>query len=294
MRQALVWTAVVLATLPTYQVRAHDPHQEAVYLATTPNPNLGSSLALQNLNKNLVQAVQSIILRDHIWNDTHVTICFGPTAAVQQRAALVKQIITIASEWQEGTKLQLDFGNPVPRICTDANSANIRIDVDNPPNGNGLFQSLIGNEAASESIKGFEPFSATLLFPKNDPYYENEAVIRFYVLHEFGHALGAEHEHQRVNCKYNYDYIANHFGFPSASDAKSNMDQIFNTPSSAYPSGKAILTRLIVETNVDNYSAMKYNLSTKSVPSGDDPDVYLEGDAEYLLSSRLGVRANSL
>jgi hypothetical protein len=116
-----------------------------------------------------------------------------------------------------------------------------------------------------------------LLFPEGDPYYTNEAVIRFYVLHEFGHALGAEHEHQRVDCKYNHNYIASHFGFPSASDAKSNMEQIFTSPSSAYPSGKAILTKLTVETSIDNYSTMKYNLSTKNVPSGDDPNVYIEG-----------------
>jgi hypothetical protein len=281
MKPAMFWIAVVFATLPLFEARAHDPHQEAVYLATTPNPNVGGigagSSATRGLNQNVFQAVQSIILRDHIWSDTHITICFGPDSAVHQRAALVQKIITIASEWQEGTKLQLDFGIPGPRICADANSANIRIDVENPPDGNGLFQSLIGNEAASASISGFEPFSATLLFPEGDPYYANEAVIRFYVLHEFGHALGAEHEHQRVDCKYNYNYIASHFGFPSASDAKSNMEQIFSTPSSAYPSGKAILTKLTVETNVDYYTPMKYNLSTKNVPSGDDPNVYLEG-----------------
>jgi hypothetical protein len=282
MKAAIFWVAVVFATVPQCKALAHDPHQEAVYLGTTPNSNLGSiragSLALRGLNQNILQAAQSIILRDHIWNDTHLTICFGPDGAVNQRITLAQKIIAIASEWQEGTNLKLDFGAPTaPRVCTDANSANIRIDVENPPDGNGLFQSLIGNEAASASISGFEPFSATLLFPEGDPYYANENVIRFYVLHEFGHALGAEHEHQRIDCKYNYDYIAAHFGFPSAADAKSNMEQIFATPTSAYPSGKAILTKLTVETNVDYYTPMKYNLSTKNFPSGDDPNVYLEG-----------------
>jgi hypothetical protein len=122
MKPAMFWIAVVFATLPLFEARAHDPHQEAVYLATTPNPNVGGigagSSATRGLNQNVFQAVQSIILRDHIWSDTHITICFGPDSAVHQRAALVQKIITIASEWQEGTKLQLDFGIPGPTLRT--------------------------------------------------------------------------------------------------------------------------------------------------------------------------------
>jgi hypothetical protein len=100
MKPAMFWIAVVFATLPPFDARAHDPHQEAVYLATTPNPNLGgigrSSSALRGVNKNVIQAVQSIILRDHIWSDTHITICFGPTAAVSQRAALIQKITSLS------------------------------------------------------------------------------------------------------------------------------------------------------------------------------------------------------
>ena len=162
---------------------AHDPHQAADYLSITPNPESANSTNLQGavtgVSPAVQRAIQSIILRDHIWNNPHITICFGPSEAVAKRQQLVQQIISIAKEWQQGTKLSLDFGNPSPRVCENSSSANIRIDVSLPSDGNGLFESLIGNEAASGSIKGLEPFSTVLLFPDADPYYQNVEVVRF-------------------------------------------------------------------------------------------------------------------
>jgi len=116
-----------------------------------------------------------------------------------------------------------------------------------------------------------------LPFPSNDHYFTLPNVKRFYVLHEFGHALGFEHEHQRVDCDFDYNFIAQNFNFASAAEARNNMDRVFSYQSSAYPDGKVIIDADFISTQFDNYSVMKYNLSTQQAPSGDDPRVYRNG-----------------
>jgi len=41
-----------------------------------------------------------------------------------------------------------------------------------------------------------------LQFPEGSAYNDSGPVFRIYVLHEFGHTLGVQHEHQRVNCEF--------------------------------------------------------------------------------------------
>jgi hypothetical protein len=134
----------------------------------------------------------------------------------------------VADEWTIGTKVSFDWGAKPFRLCNSIQSANIRVNIAAPANDNGaIFQSLPGNDAITNSIKEFPPYSMTLLFPESSAYYNRDEVFRFYVLHEFGHALGFEHEHQRVDCNFDWDYVSHHFNFSSVQQAKDNMGKIF-------------------------------------------------------------------
>jgi hypothetical protein len=272
---AMFAAALLTPLTPIRAARAHDPH-EVIYLKTTENEKvINAMIAKVPIALTTRIALESLLRRDHIWNNPRLTVCFGPSDAVDARRDLIERVMAVANEWTAGTRLALDFGAPTPRKCVDAGSASIRVNIADLGRGKAQFASLVGNDAAYASIERYEPHSMLLLFPQNDSYYNNEQVFRFYVLHEFGHALGAEHEHQRIDCGYSYSYIAAHFNFSSAKDAQDNLSQMFAASQSAYPGIN--VKSLTVESSYDNYSVMKYNLSTLAYPSGDDPNVYLEG-----------------
>jgi hypothetical protein len=224
------------------------------------------------------QALFSIVLRDRVWQANKVTVCFGPADALQNRQSLIKKIISVAEEWTAGAKVSFDWGSEPYRLCTDRKSANVRVNISAPKSDNdALFTSLVGNESESSDVEGFEPYSMTLLFPKSSRRFGINEVFRFYILHEFGHALGFEHEHQRVDCNFNWPYVAKHFNFASTREAKENMGKIFSSTINAYPDNAAVIDGKFITTKYDNYSIMKYNLSTASSPGGDDPLIYSYG-----------------
>jgi hypothetical protein len=260
--------------------QAHSPNQLTIGVAAnSPIPSTSGNEIINQakLSPAIRLAAYSIIRRVNVWaNKSVLTVCFGPSDAVTSRKQLIDNIVSIANEWTDGISIKFDFGTPY-RVCTNVSSADIRVDIHNPPSNGEVFQSLIGNVSEAQYIEGAEPFSMQLLFPDGVAYYTRPEVLKFYVLHEFGHALGAEHEHQRVDCKFNYSYIASHFGFPDASTAKANMQQIFSYRASAYPQTGATEDSQFIATKYDNYSIMKYNLSTSAAPTGDDPGVYTDG-----------------
>jgi hypothetical protein len=238
-----------------------------------------SIIASANLDTQYTAALYSIIRQDQVWKGkSSLTVCFGPAQAVQNRKALIDKVEAIAQEWMTGISLKFDFGADRYRVCTNAGSANIRVDISVPKDiDSAQFQSLIGNESENSVIDGDSPYSMQLTFPDADPYFSRPEVIRFYVLHEFGHALGANHEHQRLDCDWDYDYVAAQFGFEDATAARDNLEQLFSYDARAYPDSGAISIAGFFATKYDQYSIMKYNMSATSSPSGDDPKVYRDG-----------------
>jgi hypothetical protein len=56
------------------------------------------------------------------------------------------------------------------------------------------------------------------------------------------------------------------------------MGKIFYSTVQAYPDNDAVIDGEFIVTKYDNYSVMKYNLSTRSSPGGDDPNIYENGE----------------
>jgi hypothetical protein len=135
-------------------------------------------------------ATQSVIAISKI-RDTHriTTVAFkGGSVDLRQRIAAT------VNDWTNQTSLKLDFGgsadsNTFREWSTSDNSyaADIRISFDQPG-----YWSVVGTDGTDTSIA--KPKQASMNFAHFDQKLPND--WRGIVLHEFGHALGFEHEHQ--------------------------------------------------------------------------------------------------
>ena len=165
------------------------------------------------------QAAWAIYRQDVLWKQTSLRICFW-----NGTEALQKDVMAVAAEWHDAAPvLSFDYmeGGHV-RQCKLAdlrntdNLADIRINLD-PNDPRPLWYktdaeqktgdwSHYGNEVAYQPA-----YPTTMNLPlvaglsKNDP-----VEYHFHVRHEFGHALGLIHEHQRALCNgwFNFDRIA--------------------------------------------------------------------------------------
>jgi hypothetical protein len=271
-----------LCVVPYSTVRGHGINQITQLQANAGEAREAeenATILAAKLDPALTQALFSVIRVDQVWSNTKtLKVCFGPLAVVPSQRDLILAVEQVASEWTVGMPISFDFGNGTIPICETLKSADIRVDIRPAADeSHALFQSLVGNESAKYSILGDAPYSMQLKFPMKSAYYARKEVFRFYVLHEFGHALGASHEHQKLDCDWNYTYVATHFGFKDATAAKNNLNQLFGFAASAYPDiGVKQLGSLIVSP-YDRYSVMQYNMATAKALSGDDPGVYNKG-----------------
>lgn len=121
-----------------------------------------------------------------------VTVCFsGSTDQVYRRVA------TVAERWTAHGALKLETSDATGiRTCDRYQDSEIRVSLD-PFRKPGRFESFVGKE----SLRVKPDYSMNLPFTM-DQLLDDSTMKRefeFYVLHEFGHALGFLHEHQRSN-----------------------------------------------------------------------------------------------
>lgn len=134
-----------------------------------------------------------------VWPQTvaKINVCFFDGSDELRRF-----VVEVASEWRTAAKAPLDFGDPArPRSCSPtATDQHIRITFANT----GQIWSALGRQSI------LMPRTFPLNKPSMNLGFDAGLAInkkRRAVLHEFGHALGLEHEHQSPKgaCISEYD-----------------------------------------------------------------------------------------
>lgn len=115
--------------------------------------------------------------------------------------ALRARITKIAMEWKQAVPgLPLDFGNTEnPRMCAVDELSHIRV---------GYNQAGYWSHVGTDSINKAGQSSPSMNLGGFDKTPPIESEFRATVLHEFGHAIGLEHEHQNPmsTCEKEFDW----------------------------------------------------------------------------------------
>lgn len=183
--------------------------------------------------------LEAVVQRELTWPDSQVTVCFLDGS---QQAR--DHVAEIAQRWMQSTGLVLEFGPAGNRnSCNTTSPANIRVSFV----GSGYW-SFVGIEAKKIDVR-----KQTLnLGGMNKTAFtaDDDGVI----LHEFGHAIGFEHEHQSpisvCEREFDWDYLYRAMGW-SPQKVDENMRQL-------QPSSKLLTTAF------DAASIMLYSLEKEA------------------------------
>lgn len=168
-----------------------------------------------------------IIRPGDAWEKRNIKVCFLEKSFVSSKVAAV------AAKWNGIANIELDFGAiDSPRLCSKKDSSPIRVSYEYwPPAGQ---WSLIGLDAAKRTdeslptinLKYFDGKSGE---PPREPYFT------WIILHEFGHALGFQHEYRNpengCDDEFNWDKIYSSW---SKDDADKQLRQIKDSSSYKY------------------------------------------------------------
>jgi hypothetical protein len=161
-----------------------------------------------------LQSARFVYLADAAWRSPIITVCFWNGEKKVQ-----DYVMKYANDWTNYAAIKFAYQtNGQNNICSDAHSANIRISLDaNDP------RDLYVNEEDSRNGDWSYPGNIDLheyLVTMNladvekgrldDPHWTHHAIR-----HEFGHALGLMHEHQRKECEgwFSFERIAKDNGW---------------------------------------------------------------------------------
>jgi hypothetical protein len=142
-----------------------------------------------------------------IWDTSQpIKVCFFGGAP-----ALRARIANVASAWSnQGGHVPLDFGNVNnPKSCSPSEFFHIRIGFAYKG-----YWSLVGTDSAGLATQNEQSMNFALfdIIPPPDPEFSRV------VLHEFGHALGFQHEHQSYQApcasEFAWDAIYRHLQGP--------------------------------------------------------------------------------
>ena len=194
----LMIAAAAIATIPA-TVQAED----YPFIVEALPPHLAERAAAQG-NQLLLGSITApddfFISGLKVWNTTQpIRVCFyGGPIPVRSRIA------QIANQWtMHGGYLPLDFGSlDSPRSCATSEFNQIRVGFAYKG-----YWSMVGTDSVNLAAQ-YEQSMNLALYDINPP---TEPTFSRVVLHEFGHALGFQHEHQRPGSPcvtdFNWDAI---------------------------------------------------------------------------------------
>lgn len=203
------------------------------------------------------ESLEAVIVRGKLWRaDRPIIVCFfegGPS--------LRSMIMGYANEWAKGGMVTFDFGSTSElRTCDPLYKSGIRVSF----RGRGHY-SYVGTDSllVSQEIESLNLGEFDVLPPADGEF-------RRIVLHEFGHAIGFEHEHQspKARCEEDFDWPLVYRSLPwTRAKVDRNLRRLPN--SSAY---------LVSE--YDDRSIMHYSLPARFFRDGRRADCYIEPNFE--------------
>jgi hypothetical protein len=201
-------------------------------------------------------------------NGTRLSICFdGGEEALRER------IVTIAAEWSQFGGVTFNAGSPgaFSTCAPDDRSTNIRIGFREAG-----YWSVVGNTPTTDAhTMNFEALDT-------DPPADDE--FKKTVLHEFGHSMGFEHEHQHpeggCDAEFDWNTVYATLGAPPNNWSQEKVD--FNLRSFRDSSAYGL-------SPVDRSSIMHYTLPSWMFKTGTSSKCYVAETLDLSTMDKQGV-----
>lgn len=216
------------------------------------------------------------------WNKSELKVCFlsiSPSGEpFNYPVKLMAKIASTAIQWEVMEVIELDFGDIAnPRICTAYDNSDIRVYLRTwPPAGHWSQIGIRANNIPSWKVP-------TLNLEGYDGDEPDEPYFTWFILHEFGHALGLRHEYQnpKGGCdqEFNWNVIYKERGETDL--AKNSVDeQLRGLPnSSAYGFSE-----------YDKFSVMRYYFKANYFLRGEESPCYGAPVTKLSDRDKLGIQ----
>ena len=190
------------------------------------------------------------------------------------------KIAEIASQWMlPGSSIKFDFGpKTAPRTCSTAERVLNHIRIGFRDDG---YYSLIGKDSVTQASQA----EVSMNFKDFDrsPQPVDDAEFREIVLHEFGHALGLEHEHQ--NSK---GTCYEEFNWPQVRALLSSPPNKWSNKEIDFQMGR-LMRRGLIADKFDAKSIMLYTFPAEYFTNGEQSScfslpnrIFSDGDTELV------------